>query len=137
MLMLCALTCLAQESERLPDGTLLVLIGGQRYRAIPADRMRELVNALEDKTLLERKVQLLEQQIAQQERLQQLDARERQLHAEQVAALQTQINLYKNLFEKADNAARPGRIRRFLDSPFSAIVLEIIVPAVTLALKVR
>lgn len=135
--MCCALICSAQEPERLPDGTLLILIEGKRYRALPADRMRELINQLEDKKLLERKVVLLEQQIVVQERLSRIDERERQLYAEQIGVLNRQIELYKTLFEKADKAARPGRIRKFLDSPVSALLFQAAIPTITLLLRTR
>jgi hypothetical protein len=151
MLMCCVVTCSAQNAraepdpssegaritERLPDGTLIVLAGGQEYRALPAARMRELDNALEDKRLLAEKVALLEAQLAERRRAAELDARERQLYASQLAARERETALWRQLFEKADKAARPGRVRRFLDHPVAAILLEAVVPVVTLALRMR
>jgi hypothetical protein len=123
--------------ERLDDGTLILTVEGIQYRALPVARLRALLNLAEDKRLLEEQIRLLNQQLELSGRTSQLDQRERELYAEQVKQLGQEIETLKRLFALADQQARPGRIRRFLDKPLTAIMLEIVAPVAMLFARLR
>lgn len=124
-------------TETLGDGSKIVLISGQEYRAITAEQMRRLVRADAEAQQIRRERELMAEQITLLKQALELSRQSEARADEQIRLLTEQNDSYKQTLEKANTIIKRGRVEGFFNRPIVQVVTKGLLPLVAAILSAR